>query len=249
MVARQHAIYERATGVFTMSHWFARSLVEESGLPPSKIHVIHPGINTPKIPEGQQGELRARQAPRRKLLFVGRMWDVATFYRKGGDLVIDAFSILRKEYDPELTLTMAGVPDWPLPGPVPDGVSLPGVLSPAEVQRLYDAHDLLVVPSRMDGFGIVFAEAASRGLPCVARNAYAMPEVVVPGLSGELINDGDPQELASVIVKALADDQLYETCLARAPRIAEYFSWGRAAWEIRQIIGQTIFGSRRPDNP
>ena len=242
MVQRQRAIYEKATAIFTMSHWFARSLVEESGVPASKIHTIHPGVNTPRV-AAAQAPLSLRPAPRRRLLFVGRQWGASTFYAKGGELVIDAFKILRAEYDPRLTLTLAGVTYWPLAGPVPDGVTLAGVLPPSEVRKMYDSHDLLVVPSRIEGFGIVFAEAASRAMPSIARNAYAMPEVVVPGLSGGLIDNSDPQELASAIVKALEDDQLYEACLARAPRIAEYFSWDRAAWEIRQIITQSISGT------
>ena len=75
--------------------------------------------------------------------------------------------------------TVAGIEDkeWPLPGPVPDGVNLLGALSPGQVARLYDEHDLFVMPPRQESFGVVFTEALSRGLPCVARNAYAMPEI------------------------------------------------------------------------
>ena len=40
---RQVSIYERASGIIAMSHWFARSLVQQTGVPEEKIHVVHAG--------------------------------------------------------------------------------------------------------------------------------------------------------------------------------------------------------------
>jgi len=183
-------------------------------------------------------QLRDRPAPRRKLLFVGRQHTPYAFYRKGGDLVVAALSILRRAYDPQLTLTVVGLEDWPLSGPVPDGVTMVGPLPPGEVARLYDEHDLFVMPSRQEAFGIVFAEALSRGLPCVGRNAYGMPEIVTPGVSGALIDGEDAQALAMSIVAVLEDDKIYRLCAARAADIAAYFSWERTAQDIADVIGR-----------
>src|SRR5690606_2410134 len=157
---RQRRIYERATGLIVMSRWLAERLTTLSDVPAEKIHVVNPGrsalvADTP-VPH--------RDRPRRRLLLVGK-----GFEGKGGDLVVDALAVLRREYDPEITLTIAGPPSWPLPGGVPDGVRFLGSLPATEVARLYDGHDLLVMPSRLEGFGIVFAEALARGLPCIGR--------------------------------------------------------------------------------
>jgi glycosyltransferase involved in cell wall biosynthesis len=94
------------------------------------------------------------------------------------------------------------------------------------------------MPSRSEPFGIVFAEALSAGLPCVARNAYAMPEIVTPGISGALISRDDAHELAAAIAMVLADDELYKNCYERAPATAAYFSWTRAARDMVRIITQ-----------
>jgi glycosyltransferase involved in cell wall biosynthesis len=230
MSARQYAIYENVDAIFTMSQWFANCLIE-MGLPPSKVHVVHPGANM-----DVSGEVLYRERPRRRLLYVGRSADPMGFYRKGGDIVVEAFSILRKDYDPALTLTMAGVESWPAMLEKPEGVTALGVCSAGEIRKLYDSHDLFVMPSRQECFGVVFAEAQARGLPCVGRDAYAMPEIIVPGESGALMPNSDPRELADAIAAALDDDKLYKNCHERAPRVAEYFSWRRAAWEISNLM-------------
>ena len=252
---RQLAIYERATGVIAMSSWLARSLTEQSGVPPAKVHVAYPGFSAGRTIQSSRHAtssgsepceskssrpLREREAPRRRLLFVGRMYESYDFYRKGGDLVVAALSILRRDYDPQITLTVVGMERWPLPGTPPGGVNFLGVLPPDEVRLLYNNHDLFVMPSRCEPFGIVFVEALSSGLPCVARNAYAMPEIVKPGISGALIASDDEHDLAAAIATALTDDELYKKCYERAPMMAAYFSWERTARDIAQIITQQV---------
>jgi glycosyltransferase involved in cell wall biosynthesis len=168
------------------------------------------------------------------------LYESFDFYRKGGDLVLEALKILRRDYDPQITLTMVGIEKWPLPGEPPEGVNFPGIVPASEVARLYQTHDVFVMPSRAEPFGLVFAEALSWGMPCVARNAYAMPEVVTPGVSGALIEKDDADELAASIAAVLADDDLYARCAARAPQIAQYFSWERVAREVVQVIDRTV---------
>jgi glycosyltransferase involved in cell wall biosynthesis len=255
MRERQISIYDRASGIIAMSHWFARCLVEQTGVPEEKIHVVHAGINNlrnaayrdpdVRTANGATGTqpyppLRARPAPRRRLLFVGRRFDDHDFYRKGGDLVLAALAVLRRDYDARITLTVAGPDSWPLPGPLLEGVKFLGHLAPDDLTLLYDNHDLLVMPSRFEPFGIVFAEALARGLPCIARDAYAMPEIVTPGVSGALISSDDEHELAAAIAAALEDDALYEACYERTPDIAAYFSWERAAQEMTHIISRHL---------
>jgi len=247
---RQLAVFESATGIVTMSHWLARSLVEQSEVPPQKVHVVPPGkpigkAGSTDVKDDSAGRQSQHPRPegdgrRRKLLFVGRLYNPYDFYRKGGDLVVAALQILRREYDPQITLTMVGIDNWPLPGEPPDGVDVRGVVPRDEIARLYETHDLFVMPSRMEPFGLVFAEALGRGMPCIARNACAMPEIVTPGVSGALIDKDDAHELAAAIASVLVDDEIYKSCAARAPAITEYFSWSRAAGEIVDVISKEI---------
>lgn len=224
---RQLKIYARATGVIAMSRWLAGSLVEETGLPPEKVHVVHPGLVA-----GADRPVSPRPAPRRRLLFIGR-----TFAGKGGDLVLKALARLRDQVDPGITLTIAGPAGLDV---VPDGVNFLGALPSAEVAELYDTHDLFVLPSRIEGFGIVFAEALARGLPCIGRNGFAMPEIIQAPRYGSLVDGEDPDELAKLIAEALGDDDLYQRCASDAATTRAYYSWERAAAQMVETVGRNV---------
>ena len=95
-----------------------------------------------------------------------------------------------------------------------------------------DEHDLFVMPSRFEGFGIAFAEALIRGLPCIGRDDCAMPEIIDPRTGGRLVRSDSPDELAAIIDESLNDDLLYANCAAAADDRREHYSWARAADQI-----------------
>lgn len=223
---RQARIYDKCSGVFAMSHWSTEKPSSPSGLPRDKVHVVHAGANVPPptgSPRTRSG-LRERQP---RLLFVGR-----NFVRKGGDLVVQAFEILRREHRPDVVLTIAGPSKWPLRGEIPPGIDFLGSVSTSRVAQLQLDHDVFVMPSRFEPFGIVFAEALSAGIPCIGRDAFAMPEIIEDGVTGYLLDRDDPVALAELITKALESDQLYENIQARQEATQSYFSWRRVASDM-----------------
>lgn len=253
---RQRRVYAGAAGVLAMSRWFADHLVDVSGLPADRVHVVHPGIGVPgpfgtspsgTTPSGRPDRGRADRdrvgRQRRRLLFVGR-----DFHRKGGEVVLAALEVLRREVDPAVTLTVAGPRTWPLAGPVPTGVRFLGPVPVDRVGTLYADHDLFVLPSRFEAFGIVFVEALAAGLPCVGRRAFAMPEIITPGRNGDLIGASEGHgaagraaeavELASVVAQVLADDGIYRSTAAGAAEVTRHFSWQRAADDVLGIAGK-----------
>ncbi|HEX7805700.1 MAG TPA: glycosyltransferase family 4 protein [Cellulomonas sp.] len=226
--ARQERIYERAAGLLPMSEWMARSLVAY-GVPAERVHVVNPGSNAPLPAEGDVVPER-RLGETRRLLLVGRDFDT-----KGGAQVVAAFERLRRELGSAISLTIAGPRTWPLRGEVPDGVTFLGPRPGAEIAALLDSHDLFVMPSLFEGFGIAFAEALARGLPCIGRDACAMPEIIDRASGGRLVTSESPDELASLIVDTLADDELYAACAAGAPARRAHFTWERAADQVATI--------------
>lgn len=224
---RQQDVYARARGVFAMSQWFAEALVRESGVPRERVHVAGAGIHV--RPPASLGPIRSTR-DRTRLLFVGR-----DFERKGGPLVVAAAGRLR-EQGSEVTLTIAGPASWPLPGDPPPWVDFRGGVSTSEVSRLLVASDLFVMPSRFEAFGIAFAEALAHGVPCVARRAFAMPELVADGLNGALVDSDDVDALAETIERVRRDDAIHEQCARMAPAVADRCSWERVAHHMADVI-------------
>jgi glycosyltransferase involved in cell wall biosynthesis len=168
------------------------------------------------------------------LLFIG-----TTFIVKAGDVVLRAFELLR-ESDPSLTLTIVGPDRWPVDGPVPDGVDFRGRVPRAEIAGIMDEHDLFVMPSRLEGFGMVFVEALARGLPCIGRNAFAMPELIEDGVTGAIVDTLDPVVVAQAISQTLANDAIFAEVERRADDVAARFSWDRAAMTVIDIIESSM---------
>ncbi|SOD70297.1 glycosyl transferase family 1 [Jatrophihabitans sp. GAS493] len=230
---RQRRLYETSHGVIALSQWLASHLVTTSGVPAEKVHVVHPGATAAKTPVDLSAVTARRLAGRRsRLLFVGR-----NFERKGGVQVLQALKILRDGERADVTLTIAGPKAWPLSGEPPAGVTFLGPVSNEEVARLVDEHDLFVLPSQFEAFGIVFVEALSRGLPCVGRDAFAMPEIIQPGRNGALVTSDSADELADLITSALDDDELIRRTSAAADESRAYYSWSRAGRQVVEIMG------------
>ncbi|HEY7547208.1 MAG TPA: glycosyltransferase family 4 protein [Blastocatellia bacterium] len=76
-----------------------------------------------------------------------------------------------------------------------DAVRFTGEVTDEQLDALYASSDVYAMPSQGEGFGLVFAEAMSRGLPCIASRADAGSEVVVDGETGIHVDPDDRQEL------------------------------------------------------
>src|SRR4029450_4515274 len=116
-----------------MSQWLARHLVEVSGVPAEKVHVVQPGMAIEPGPEA----VLPRDRDRTALLLVGR-----DFHVKSGDLVVRALGIIRRDR-PDVTLTVVGPRRWPMSGDPPVGVRFLGAMPAPAVAELYERHDLL----------------------------------------------------------------------------------------------------------
>ncbi|MEW6268684.1 MAG: glycosyltransferase family 4 protein [Thermodesulfobacteriota bacterium] len=77
--------------------------------------------------------------------------------------------------------------------------------------------DVLCLPSRFEGLGLVLLEAMARGVPCVGSRAGAIPEVLGQGRCGVLVEAGDAAGLRAAVL-ALRDDPMRRARLADAGR-------------------------------
>jgi mannosyltransferase len=78
---------------------------------------------------------------------------------------------------------------------------------PSQTPDWYRALDVFVAPQRWEGFGVTPLEGMASGLPVVATTVGAFPELVVPGVTGELIPPGDVPAMAEALERLLNNPQ------------------------------------------
>lgn len=86
---------------------------------------------------------------------------------------------------------------------VADRVFFAGFVSEATLAELYRRCAALVMPSRGEGFGLVYLEAMRAGKPCVAARGSAAEEIVLDGETGVLVDPDDREELARALAGLL----------------------------------------------
>jgi glycosyltransferase involved in cell wall biosynthesis len=105
-----------------------------------------------------------------------------------------------------------------------------------DLDPLYRSADMLVSSSRYEGYGMAIAEAMAYGLPVVAANAGAIPEVV-PDSAGILVPPGDPMALASALHRLLSDAPHRAELAAGAAKAARQLaSWSDTAAKIASAL-------------
>jgi phosphatidylinositol alpha-1,6-mannosyltransferase len=145
----------------------------------------------------------------RVILTVGR-W-LATERYKGMDTLITALPRLLTQR-PEVQLVLAGAGDdraWLEELADQNGVNrhvhfLTG-LSYSELAACYSACEIFALPSRGEGFGLVYLEAMACGKPVIGGLHGGAPEIIEDGVTGYLVPHGDPIQLATSLEALLAD--------------------------------------------
>ncbi|MFZ0426935.1 MAG: glycosyltransferase family 4 protein [Acidobacteriota bacterium] len=114
---------------------------------------------------------------------------------------------------------------------------LGGIRDRASLMQRYFEADVFCLPSRQEGFGIVFLEAMAAGLPIVAARAGAVPEVIGDGEVGLLLKPGDAEELRDKLALMLGNSGLRLRFSEAARERAEKFGTRRVAQAFLAAVG------------
>ncbi|MER8155702.1 glycosyltransferase family 4 protein [Streptomyces sp. NPDC094472] len=244
----QKRVARRLPSVLTVSGSSRREIVEDLGVRPDRIHVVHIGADTglfspdPAVPvtPGRIVTTSSADVPLKGLVYL-----------------IEALAKVRAE-NPEAHLVVVG--KRPQEGPVAatmarhgleDAVEFVKGISDAELVDLVRGAQIACVPSLYEGFSLPAAEAMATGTPLVATTGGAIPEVAGPdGETCLAVPPGDADALAAALIRLLGDADLRRRLgAAGRERVLRRFTWEQAARgtveQYRRAIGVSAPATRR----
>ena len=152
---------------------------------------------------------------------------------KGMDLVVPAFAEVLKMY-PETQLLVVG--DGTLRASMEeqaaqlgcaDRVRFVGRQPQEELPQWYTQMDIVLMPSRSEGFGLTAIEAMAHGCVMVASDVGGLPEVVRDGICGLLHRTEDIADMAAKVCTLIGDEALYARLRAQSLVEVEKYSFER----------------------
>ncbi len=217
-VWRPYSLLERrallgAHRILCISEYTRRSMLRFFPELPAERLVVVPNTLDPYFAPALNDQVSKAPFATPRILTVSRLSATDTY--KGVDTLIEALPQVRRDF-PMARLRIVGQGD-DLPRlqalvqrlGVGFAVDFTGPLSDEALRAEYAACDLFALPSRKEGFGLVFLEAMTYGKPCLGARAGGTPEVITDA-TGQLVEYGNIPDLAA----AVAD-------LVRHPRDSE----------------------------
>ena len=230
----QHKALRRADAVIAVSS-FTRDAAVRVGVDPEKITVIHNGVDTEVFkPAEDNAAVRERLGltGRRVLLCLARLDE-----RKGQDKLIEAMPVIVTAVPGAILLIVGGGPDasrlqeLAAVSPVRPHVTLIGPVRDEDRLPYYQAADVYVMPNRQlpsgdtEGFGLVFLEAGACAKPVVGGRAGGVPDAVLDGMTGYLVDGQSPNEIAEACIRLLSNPGLAATLGARGLAHSRQHTW------------------------
>jgi glycosyltransferase involved in cell wall biosynthesis len=222
-------VMRHANCVIAISRGLATFVECVEGLPPEKIVTIHYGLEAPA-----RGSYSTERVNARTELGYGPSDQVVGIFgrlieQKGVDVLLDAFVQVRAQHPNARLLIVgdgrdrAGLEAQTETLGLQDATQFMGWIDHA--QRLMPACDIITVPSRWEGFGLVTLEAMGWARPLIASRTSALPEIVIDGETGLLVPPENSQALAKAINQLLDEPETASQMgCAGFERLVEHFS-------------------------
>jgi glycosyltransferase involved in cell wall biosynthesis len=199
-----------AACIVAITWYTAQEFGRHNNIAPDQFRIIPPAlaedqINPPvRMPKNGRGELT--------VLTVARL--SRDDRPKGIDTLIAAVGKARNTGE-DISLTVVGDgDDLPRLRRIATGLKLDGQVTflgavrEDKLRELYQGCDVFAMPSKKEGFGIVFLEAMRYGKPCIGGNHGGTPEVIDHRVNGYLVDHGDTEQLARYLVELSLDSRL-----------------------------------------
>lgn len=223
---------------------YTKGLVEKT-VPGTNVAVLHPPLG-PVVCYKRYSMPDKKERREKALLTVARLVE-----HKGQDTVLRSLPLIIKRF-PGIIYRIVG--EGPYEARLReiarelglDGhVKFEGKVSDEELASIYEESDIFVMVSRsipergeVEGFGIVYLEAGSFGKPVIGARSGGIPDAVLNGVTGVLVNPLDEKELADAVMRVLSDDVLAKRMGDEGKRrAAEDLSIEIFGAQLRKLIG------------
>ena len=239
LYGRLDTFVERWIGV---SHFVGERL-PAFGILPDKVRVVYNGI-----PEAVAAPPKGT-APRDGPVTLGICGQIGPW--KGHDDLLDALVLLAKQgrsfrclvFGRGEEASLRGLREKAAEAGIADRIEWRGFTK--DLAAMYREVDVLVAPSRFEEpFGLVAAEAGLNGLPVVVTRRGGLPEIVVDGETGFVVEAERPDELADRLARLIASAELRERMgVAARRRVQERFTVERMAQEHEEVLAEVVAGA------
>lgn len=262
----EQQIVDNADRIIVNTQEEADALVTAYDAENTDLAVVPPGVDVDRFTPGSD---RATERSRRELgiplrakviAFIGRLQML-----KGPHILLRAAAdLIRRHPEQNIRVVICGGPSgtgMERPDELHDLAAELGVSGyvrflsprpPEELVSVYQAADIIAVPSYNESFGLVALEAQAAGTPVVAARVGGLPLTVTEGESGLLVDGHDPADWAHALESLVMDDDLRNSMSDVAPSHAAEYSWDvtveRMIAEYRQLVDRwRAHGCSEPD--
>jgi glycosyltransferase involved in cell wall biosynthesis len=227
MLARLDGESQLADSIVVASSFTKKTLID-SGVESNKISILPYGVDAAKFPQ----KLSYSDCRRKlKIVFVGQM-----VQRKGLSYLLKAVKALHTN-NIELTVVGRGRIDEHLLKEYATFVDFNIIrgLSHEDLVKCFHEHDVLVLPSLVEGFGHVILEAMSAGLPVICTKNTAGPDLFLTGDEGIVVPIRDSEAISNSIEELMVEKGKVEFMGRQASFAARDFTWERHCEGIKQF--------------
>lgn len=192
-------VYENLDLIFTMTEFLRQSFIKDFEIPEHKVINIGFAANT------HISEIKNKEYDGKTILFIAK----DSFKEKGGYTVIEAFRKVKKEIK-DAKLIIVGQKIKISEGGIIniDFIDKTTLNGADQYKNLFRHASVFVMPSFVEAAGNVFVEAMSAGIAVIGARTSAMPEIILENNCGNVIEPGNSDELANIIINYLKDKKL-----------------------------------------
>lgn len=226
-IGMQSFVSKHMDRVITVSNKSAEDICRDFGVPMSKMRVVYNGTDGDLFKNSNNVE----KVPNSLITVNSGEGPI-----KGVEYLLRALKLLRNGIVPQLTIVGCATPGGRNLTMVQelgleDMVTFTGRIDDDELVACYSASEIAVVPSLYEGFGFPATEAMACGIPVIASNAGALPELLGPDTKvGISVPPADPEALAEAIKHLMSDEDARKTMgEAGRKRVEAHFNWRQAA--------------------